>query len=321
MIGAGQLVGTDLTQAVPLTLAAALGALLFGHVEFGVTASLIIGSVPAVLVGSLLSSSFPDRYVRPVIAFVIFASGLKYVGVGVTALGWTLCGLLLAAGVLWVVRTRPWTVAATPAAEVGLGHLRAVERGGARCRPGLRSPSRAVRWPRSGSGRTDGVAEPVLAIHGITSSHASWVAVRRALGERGALVAVDLRGRGESTSFPGHTGCTATRARHAGRARRARARARRRRGPLARRLHRGAAGRRASRPGAAVVLVDGGLRIPGTEGVDPQAFLDAFLGPALARLRMRFSSPRSTASGGARTRRSRAATSRTSTWPRTPITT
>ncbi len=37
MIGAKQLVGTDLAQAVPLTLAAALGALAFGHVEFGVT--------------------------------------------------------------------------------------------------------------------------------------------------------------------------------------------------------------------------------------------------------------------------------------------
>ena len=58
-IGANQLVGTDLTQAVPLTLAAALGALAFGHVEFDVTASLIIGSVPAVLVGSLLSSTSP----------------------------------------------------------------------------------------------------------------------------------------------------------------------------------------------------------------------------------------------------------------------
>ena len=53
VIGANQLVGTDLTQAVPLTLAAALGALAFGHVEFAVTTSIVIGSVPAVLVGSL----------------------------------------------------------------------------------------------------------------------------------------------------------------------------------------------------------------------------------------------------------------------------
>ena len=107
-IGANQLVGTDLTQAVPLTAAAALGAVLFGHVEFGVTASLILGSVPAVLMGSFLSSSVPDRYIRPVIAFVIFASGLKYVGLDTTALGWTLCTVLLAAGLLWVQLAKPW---------------------------------------------------------------------------------------------------------------------------------------------------------------------------------------------------------------------
>jgi hypothetical protein len=110
-IGANQLVGTDLAQAVPLTLAAAAGALLFGHVELAVTGSLIIGSVPAVLVGSLLSSSVPDRYVRPAITFVIFASGLKYAGVGTTALGWILCATLLAAGAFWLVYARPWRAA------------------------------------------------------------------------------------------------------------------------------------------------------------------------------------------------------------------
>jgi uncharacterized protein len=109
-------VGTDLTQAVPLTLAAALGALLFGHVVFSVTASLIIGSVPAVLVGAMLSSTVPDRYVRPVIAFVIFASGLKYVGVPNAALGWILCGVLLAGGGLWLALAKPWR---TPATESG----------------------------------------------------------------------------------------------------------------------------------------------------------------------------------------------------------
>jgi hypothetical protein len=83
---------------VPLTLAAALGALAFGHVELSVTTSIIIGSVPAVLVGAFLSSRAPDRYIRPAITFVIFASGLKYVGVGTTALGWILCATLLAAG-------------------------------------------------------------------------------------------------------------------------------------------------------------------------------------------------------------------------------
>jgi uncharacterized protein len=105
MISAGRLVGTDLTQAVPLTLAAALGALVFGHVEFGVTISIVIGSVPAVLIGSLLSSSAPDKFIRPVIIFVIFASGLKYVGVGTTPLGWTLGIILVSALIGWFVIT------------------------------------------------------------------------------------------------------------------------------------------------------------------------------------------------------------------------
>jgi uncharacterized membrane protein YfcA len=107
-IGANQLVGTDLTQAVPLTAAAALGALAFGHVEFGVTLSIIIGSVPAVLVGALFSSTAPDRYVRPVITFVIFASGLKYVGLDTETLGWVLCAVLLGAGGAWMAVRRPW---------------------------------------------------------------------------------------------------------------------------------------------------------------------------------------------------------------------
>ncbi|HTA97151.1 MAG TPA: sulfite exporter TauE/SafE family protein [Solirubrobacteraceae bacterium] len=117
MIGAKQLVGTDLAQAVPLTLAAALGALAFGHVEFGVTASLILGSVPAVFVGSLVSSSAPDRYIRPMITFVVAASGLKYVGVGTTALGWLLCGMLFAGATVWLFYIRP--AQKTVAQEVG----------------------------------------------------------------------------------------------------------------------------------------------------------------------------------------------------------
>jgi len=108
LLSAGQLVGTDLTQAVPLTAAAALGALVFGHVEFGVTASIVLGSVPAVLIGSFLSSRAPDRYIRPIITFVIFASGLKYIGVGTTALGWILCAVALGGGCYWLARTRPW---------------------------------------------------------------------------------------------------------------------------------------------------------------------------------------------------------------------
>jgi uncharacterized membrane protein YfcA len=119
MLSAGRLVGTDLAQAVPLTAAAALGALAFGHVEFGLTASIVVGSVPAVLVGALLSSRAPDRFIRPAITFVIFASGLKYVGVGTYALGWTMAAVLLGGVVYWLawIRTRPWREPAPVLAE------------------------------------------------------------------------------------------------------------------------------------------------------------------------------------------------------------
>jgi hypothetical protein len=132
LLGANQLVGTDLTQAVPLTLAAALGALAFGHVSFGVTASIVIGSVPAVLVGSLISSRAPDRVIRPVITFVIFASGLKYVGVGTTALGWTLGVALVGAAAVWLAYLRPRRAGLgapepTPAGPGPLGPAAAVQ--------------------------------------------------------------------------------------------------------------------------------------------------------------------------------------------------
>jgi len=113
-LAASQLVGTDLAQAVPLTAAAALGALAFGHVQFGLTFAVVLGSVPAVLIGSLLSSRAPDRYIRPVITVVIFASGLKYAGLGTTALGWTLCLVALACGGYWLARARPWRGGARP---------------------------------------------------------------------------------------------------------------------------------------------------------------------------------------------------------------
>src|SRR5579871_2118394 len=124
-LSAGRLVGTDLAQAVPLTAAAALGALAFGHVEFGVTASIIVGSVPAVLIGSLLSSRAPDRYIRPAITFVILASGLKYVGVPTYPLGFTM-GAVVVAGAAYAVWLRRTAAARKPApalAEAAPGPL------------------------------------------------------------------------------------------------------------------------------------------------------------------------------------------------------
>ncbi len=107
-ISAKRLVGTDLAQAVPLTAAAALGALAFGHIEFSVTLSLIVGCVPAVVVGAYFSSRAPDSWIRPVITFAILASGLKYAGLGTTELGWSLVSVLGLAVVTWAIVKRPW---------------------------------------------------------------------------------------------------------------------------------------------------------------------------------------------------------------------
>ena len=85
-LGSDQLVGTDLAQSIPLTLAATLGTLAFGHVQFSLTGSIILGSVPAVVVGALFSAREMSRIIRPFIAGVTLLSGLKYIGTPIAAL-------------------------------------------------------------------------------------------------------------------------------------------------------------------------------------------------------------------------------------------
>jgi hypothetical protein len=57
-----------------------------------------------VLIGSLLSSRAPDKYIRPAITFVIFASGLKYVGVPTYPLGFVMGGILIAGAAYGLAR-------------------------------------------------------------------------------------------------------------------------------------------------------------------------------------------------------------------------
>ncbi len=80
---ASQLVGTDLVQAVPLVAAASLGHLLFGDFQLDVATSLIIGSVPGVLLGARASSRAPSGLIRRALALVLLASGLKLVGASI----------------------------------------------------------------------------------------------------------------------------------------------------------------------------------------------------------------------------------------------
>lgn len=93
---ASQLVGTDLVQAVPLVASAAVGHLLFGDFRFDVAATLLVGSIPGVILGALASSRAPGGLVRRAIALVLLASGLKLLGVStpITAVVVTACAVL-----------------------------------------------------------------------------------------------------------------------------------------------------------------------------------------------------------------------------------
>lgn len=75
-----ELVGTDLVQAIPLVGAAALGHLLFGSVEFGLTAALLVGGIPGVWIGAHLSSRANTAIVRPALVAVLLLSGAKLLG-------------------------------------------------------------------------------------------------------------------------------------------------------------------------------------------------------------------------------------------------
>jgi uncharacterized protein len=101
MLRSSELVGTDLVQAIPLVASAAVGHLLFGDFQLGLTASLLVGSLPGVYLGAKLSSRANDVVIRPALALVLVASGLKLLGVNNLQLGLFVFALVLLAVPLW----------------------------------------------------------------------------------------------------------------------------------------------------------------------------------------------------------------------------
>lgn len=71
------LVGTDLVQAVPMVAAAAVGHMFFGDLHLDLAASIILGSIPGVLLGARLSSRAPGGVVRAALVVVLLASAMK----------------------------------------------------------------------------------------------------------------------------------------------------------------------------------------------------------------------------------------------------
>jgi uncharacterized protein len=102
VLRANQLVGTDLVQAVPLVGAAALGHVLYGDFQLGLTASLLVGCIPGVYIGARFSSQAPGGIIRRALTLVLLASGLKLVGVGTTQLAWILGILVVVGSLAWM---------------------------------------------------------------------------------------------------------------------------------------------------------------------------------------------------------------------------
>jgi len=73
-------IGTDIAHAVPLTLIAGLSHLfLLGNVDLVLLASLLVGSLPAIHLGTKLAARIPSDILQPILASVLLGIGLKFI--------------------------------------------------------------------------------------------------------------------------------------------------------------------------------------------------------------------------------------------------
>jgi uncharacterized membrane protein YfcA len=76
---ARRLVGTDIAHAVPLTLVAGIGHATMGHVNWGLLAALLVGSLPGIWIGAQLTKRMPDGLVRTLLCISLVTAGLKVI--------------------------------------------------------------------------------------------------------------------------------------------------------------------------------------------------------------------------------------------------
>lgn len=72
-----RLVATDIVHAVPLAVVSGLGYLFAGLVDWRMLVSLLAGSIPAVVAGSMLAGRFPGRRLQVALALVLMGAGMK----------------------------------------------------------------------------------------------------------------------------------------------------------------------------------------------------------------------------------------------------
>lgn len=72
-----RLVGSDIAHAVPLTLVAGVGHWALGSVNFALLGSLLIGSIPGIVVGSLIATRIHEGLLSPILAGTLAVVGVK----------------------------------------------------------------------------------------------------------------------------------------------------------------------------------------------------------------------------------------------------
>lgn len=76
-LSAVRIVGSDIAHAVPLTLVAGMGHWWLGNVDWTLLGALLVGSLPGIALGSQIAARMPERFLRPLLASMLFGIGGK----------------------------------------------------------------------------------------------------------------------------------------------------------------------------------------------------------------------------------------------------
>lgn len=73
-----RIIGSDVVHAVLLTLVAGLGHMTSGNVDFALLLWLLVGSIPAIIVGTLVSSKMPEKLIRRILGITLCLIGVNF---------------------------------------------------------------------------------------------------------------------------------------------------------------------------------------------------------------------------------------------------
>ncbi|RZG85857.1 sulfite exporter TauE/SafE family protein [Acinetobacter sp. WCHAc060033] len=74
-----RIIGSDVVHAVLLTSVAGFAHMTSGNVDFHLLGWLLAGSIPAIIVGTLISSRLPEKMIRKILGVTLFALGVNFI--------------------------------------------------------------------------------------------------------------------------------------------------------------------------------------------------------------------------------------------------